>query len=114
MWAKISDAISRWCKEGLHLPYAHDAEKGKPSATLLFLYVSFMIAACSVIALHFKASLLIASGTAIMFWALCMVFYRLRKLDKVKFDRDDKSLEIDGDEDEESTSSDESSSEKKE
>jgi hypothetical protein len=103
MWAKISEAVSRWCKEGVYLPYAHDAERGKPSASLLFMYVSFVIAACSVIALHLKAGLLIATLTSIMFWVLAMTFYRIRKLDKFKIDLDDKTIELDADEDEEPT-----------
>ena len=113
MWAKISETISRWCREGLHLPYAHDAEKGKPSATLLFMYVSFVIAAGSVIALHLKAGLLIATLTAIMFWVLATVFYRIRKLDKFKIDLDDKTIELDADEDESTDASSEASSEPK-
>ena len=33
-------------------------------------------------------------------WTLSMVFYRLKKLDSVKFDLDDKSFELKGGEDE--------------
>lgn len=95
MLSKISTVIRRWCKEGVNLPYAHDPEKNQPSATLLFLYISFVIAACSVIALHLKAGLFIATITAICFWVLAMVFYRIRKLDKFKIDLDDKTIELD-------------------
>ena len=78
----IFAAIDRWNKQGLSFPYAHDPVAKQASVTLFFVYITFLIAAASVIALHFRPELIMATGTSIGFWALAMVFYRLRQLDK--------------------------------
>jgi hypothetical protein len=80
--SKIKALLSKWCLSGLKLPFAHDPLTGKPSVTLLFLYITFVIASGSVIALHFKVSDIPATFTSIMFWSLAMIFYRLRKIDE--------------------------------
>lgn len=86
----------KWCEVGLHLPYAHDPVTKKPSVTLLFPYITFVVALVSVIAVHFSPTLVLATYTSLFFWGMSVVFYMLRKLSKAKFDLDDKSFELDG------------------
>lgn len=81
--------------KGWHFPFIHDPVTKKPSITLLFPYATFVLSVASLIALHFKPSLIIATSTSLVFWALSVVFYMLRKLSKAKFDLEDKSFELD-------------------
>lgn len=101
MWNNIVN----WWKEvrdnGIRFPYAHDTQRKEASASLFFVYIAFYVAIVSIIVLHNKLELLTATVTAIGFFALCMVFYMLRKINKVKADLDDKSFELDNDEKEE-------------
>lgn len=84
-------------KEGLHLPMAHDATKGKPSITLLIFYIAMIMTAISLTAFHFLPDKLLQPALlTLTFLAMAFVFYRLRNLDKVKLDLDDKSIELDG------------------
>jgi len=80
--------------KGWHFPFAFDPRTQKPSITLLFPYITFVLSVISVIALHFKPTLIIATTTTLVFWAVSVVFYMLRKLSKAKFDLDDKSFEL--------------------
>ena len=83
-------------KKGFAVPLAKDST-GKPSATLWFAYVSFLIASGSVIHFIFQGDPLAASCTAIGFWTIAMVFYRIGKLDKFKIDLDDREIELEAD-----------------
>ena len=83
------------CVNGIHLPYAHDPVSGKPSITLLFPYITFVLSVISLVLLHIKPSLIVATTTTLIFWGISVVFYMLRKLSKAKFDLDDKSFELD-------------------
>jgi hypothetical protein len=96
MFQKLKEVWTSWCKEGMYFPYAHNPTTKKPSITLLFPYVTFVMAVLSLIAMHFKDSLFSATATAITFWVISVIFYRLGKLDKVKFDVDDRSIELEG------------------
>lgn len=93
----FKETINRWCTTGIKFPFAHDATTGKPSITLFFPYVTGFISIVSVIALHFKLDLVIASLTCIVFWLIAMILYMLRRISKAKFDLDDKSFELDSD-----------------
>lgn len=96
----IKKKLQEWAETGLRLPGAYDNKTGKASVTLMFSWISFAIAAISVIMLHFKQFDATATWTAIGFWVMGTVLYMLRKLQKVKFDADDKEIELDaGDED---------------
>ncbi|MGH7241007.1 MAG: hypothetical protein ACREGB_01785, partial [Candidatus Saccharimonadales bacterium] len=75
-----------------------------PSITVLFAYVTFVLAVGSVIALHFFPKFLAATGVSILFWALATVFYMMRKLHKASFDLKNQSLNLDsGDDDKKTT-----------
>lgn len=98
----IKEYIKDGMQNGFKLPYAYDGSTKQPSVTLWFAYCSFFLAFGAVVYFIVKGDPLASSSVAIGFWALAMVFYRLRHLDKFKLDLDDKSLELSGDEDEES------------
>lgn len=87
--------FERWSEEGIRFPYAYSGDEKKPSVTLLFVWLTGMLAIGSTLALNF-ANTLQASIISIIFWALAMVFYRIRRIDKFKFDLDDKQIEIEG------------------
>lgn len=88
-------------EQGIGFPFIRDAHTKEPSMTMTFALVSFMVAITGVIFLTLK-SVTEGSIAAILFWVICMVFYRIRKLDKFKIDLDDKSIELDGSDDDES------------
>lgn len=96
----ITDKFKDWSNHGVKFLYANDASTGKPSITLFFAYVTFWLAAIGSVAVYFKPDVLTASINSTVFWVGALIFYRLRSLDKVKFDLDDKSFELSGDEDE--------------
>ena len=97
------NSIRKWwvgvSNKGMHFPFIHDPRSKKPSITLLFAYLSFAMAFISIILLHIWVHLVIATVTSILFWAMAVIFYRLRNLDKAKIDFDDKSIELEGNED---------------
>jgi hypothetical protein len=100
MWEKIKQIWSSWSTEGMKLPFVHDGATGKPSVTLLFTYIAFTLSVISVIVLHLKLDLVVATITTIIFWVLSVVFYLIRNLQKAKFDLDDKSIELEGEDEE--------------
>lgn len=96
MLGKISEIWDRWSTVGMKFPYAYDQESKGPSETLLFFKATTTITIASLIALQFKA---VTPGTVFTtagVTLLAFVMYRLRKLDKVKIDVDDQSIELDG------------------
>lgn len=93
---KIKSFFKFASEQGLRLPFVYDAVSGKPSVTLLFTYITFILAMTSVIAFHFVDSLLSPAITSISFFALCTVFYLLRRLTKFKVDLDDRSIDLEG------------------
>lgn len=92
LYKEITDA-------GIGFPFIRDAHTKEPSMTMTFALLSFMVAITGIIFLTLKS---VAEGSiaAILFWVICMVFYRIRKLDKFKIDLDDKSIELEGSDDE--------------
>ena len=96
---KLRSTYERWATKGIHLPFIYDPTNNKPSITLFFPYASFTVALASVIALHFKPALFIATSVSITFWVLSTILYMIRKINKAKFDLDDKSIELDAGDD---------------
>jgi hypothetical protein len=89
----------KWSKKGMQWPLAYDPISQSPSITLTCAYLTFVLAFISVIFLHiYPQTMFVPTMTAISFWAGSMVFYLLRKLTKAKFDWQNKSVELDGDE----------------
>jgi hypothetical protein len=85
----------------MKLPFVHDSTTGKPSITLFFPYATFFIACVSLITLHFKPALTVATWTSISFWVLATALYMLRKITKLKFDKGGVALENSTDEEKE-------------
>lgn len=80
--------------KGLPLPHAYDPGSKKPSFRLLAAYSSFLLTCGSIIALHFNSEMIIASAMSVLFFAVCMVFYMLRRLDSAHIDFDDQEISI--------------------
>lgn len=102
MFESFKNYVKDGLNQGFKIPLAKEGVEGKPSATLWFAYISFFLALASEVYFIYKGDPLASTATAICFWVLAMVFYRLRKLDSVKIDLDNHSIELDGD-DEDST-----------
>jgi len=82
----------------LKLPFAVDRKTGEPSVTLLFAYVAFIIACTVITYLSYKDITAGSIGALTLFFG-SLVFYRLRRLDRVKFNLDEKSFELESSED---------------
>lgn len=93
----ISNYIDQICEKGLHWPFLLDPTTGKPSVTLLFLYITFLNMMGSVIALYFFPNLLTPTIVSVGIWSLSMVFYRMRKIDDFNFNLKTGSVEVKGD-----------------
>jgi amino acid permease len=97
----LKKLLEFWSKRGMFLPMAYDGDKKGPSVTLLAFYLGIFVATGSVIAVHFREGLMTACSMALLYFGMTFVFYKLRRLDKVKVDLDDKEIELDGDSEEE-------------
>lgn len=100
MLDKIKKILEFLSVNGAHLPAAYDADKKGPSVSLWFSHVAFTVAIAGIISLLIKDT---TTGViaAMIFSGLQTVFYLIRRLTKAKFDLDDKSVELEGDEDDE-------------
>ena len=96
MLKKLSALWEKWSTDGLRVPFIWDATTNKPSMTLMFPYIGFLLCIISLIALHFSASLFLATATTIGFWVLGVVFYLMRRIQKMRLDLDDKEIELEG------------------
>lgn len=94
MFEQIKEFFKFGAEKGLRFPFVYDPIVNKPSVTLFFSYVSFFIAVVSLIALHFKATLLVATGMSFVFTTLMIVFYMIRSIHKAKIDLDDKQIDL--------------------
>jgi hypothetical protein len=111
---RIKDLVLKANRIGLPLPMAHDSVTGKPSVTLLMFYTGLVSSIISIAMLHDNPDkYLSATLVTLLFLSLGFVFYRLRNLDKVKLDLDDRSIELEGGEDEQTGSNAGSSGENK-
>lgn len=96
MFEGIKQFFTYGSEKGLNFPYAKDGVTGKPSVTLFFSYVSFYMTIISLIALHFKDSLFVASATTAIYSCIMIIFYLIRTIKRAKIDLDDKSLDLEG------------------
>lgn len=94
MFKFIKNAYNDACTKGVKFPFAYDAISGKPSVTLLFAYITFVVMMFSLIGLHIYKQILQATLVSILVWVLAVVFYRLRELDKVKINLKDQSIDL--------------------
>ncbi|PCI45901.1 MAG: hypothetical protein COB41_00495 [Proteobacteria bacterium] len=97
--SKFSNLWTKWSEKGLKFPFVNDPVTNKPSITLMFPYITFVASIISLILLHIWPSMILATSTTIMFWAISVIFYMIRKLNKTKIDFANRSIELDaGDE----------------
>lgn len=94
----LSDKIDSWSATGLKVPFARDAATNKPSVTLFFAYITFLIACVSIICMHFLEKLALATWTSMGFWFLATVLYMMRQISKAKLNFKDKSVDLEDDE----------------
>lgn len=85
-------------KNGLYFPAAYDKASNGPSVSLLFSHLAFYMASVIIIFLSIK-DINLGTLAAITQSTLMLVFYLLRRLKKASFDLDDKSINLEGDED---------------
>lgn len=96
MIKNIKDYIKNGMSAGFDVPKAKDG-LASPSASLFFAYTSFIIACGAITYFIYKGDQLSSSVTAIGFWALAMVFYKIKDLDKVNIDVKEGRVELEDD-----------------
>ena len=97
MLKKIKDLFEFSSKNGLYLPHAFDAEKKGPSITLLFANTAHYVAIGVILFLAYK-DVLSGAYAAIGYSAITMVLYMMRRITSFKADLDDRSIELDSQE----------------
>lgn len=99
MKEKLLQLFKDWSESGIKLPiFLHDSKTGHSSITLTFPFVSFLALLASLFVLHKSPSLEMLGATSLTFftWLVATVLYLMRRIQKFKFDLDDKSVELDG------------------
>jgi hypothetical protein len=89
----------KWINRGIKVPQIYDFSTKLPSITLSFPYIAFIVLVYAEINLINKDATqgtLVALGT----WFLATVLYMIRKITKAKFDLDDQSFDLEGEDDE--------------
>lgn len=64
--------------------FIKDPKIDQKSVTVTFVVISFILTIISLCISHYFLSSLPASGLSILLFSLCMLFYRLRKLDSFR------------------------------
>lgn len=99
----ISKKWDEWGTDGIKLPFVHDPVKKGPSITLLFFYISFAMAVIVVSASSIQLILSNKSLEATFMPVIMMfsgfIFYRLRRLDSISINLEEKSINLSGDQD---------------
>lgn len=101
MLGKLFEIWERWCNKGIMLPFGYDPETQKPSITLIFFWITSILSVLSLIALHFNFVTYTSTGVSLLFVVIGFVMYRLRKLDKVKIDVKNQSIDLENNEEKE-------------
>ncbi len=83
----------------MRFPFISDPKLNEKSVTVTFVVLSFVLSVGSLISSHFFATSLPASVLSILLFALCMLFYRLRKLDSFKINLKTGDIEAEDKED---------------
>ena len=97
LWQNLKDTFSTSLKEGIPLPVAKDVNRGEASVTLFFMYIFNMCALASLIYLHIQDTALTAALVTATYSIIWTVLYMMRHIQKAKFDLDDKSIDLEGD-----------------
>jgi len=94
IWDGLNTTWTRWSEEGVRVPVAYSPAAGKPSVTLLLVHLSSWASIASLAFLHWRDDKWIPTAGVLIWWAMCMVFYLMRTLQKFKVDLDDKQIEL--------------------
>jgi hypothetical protein len=95
MLNNIKDFFEFASKNGIYLISAYDQAQKGPSVSLFFAHVSFWVTTIITICLACK-NLESGAIAAMLQGALMLVFYLIRALTKAKFNLKDKSLDLEG------------------
>lgn len=68
----------------MKFPFIKDPKLDVKSVTVTFVVISFLISIGSIISSHFFSTSIPASILSILLFTLCMLFYRVRKIDSFK------------------------------
>lgn len=100
MLKRIKEILEFGSKVGFWLPAAHDPMSGKASSTLFFSHIAFYLSLVMIISLGIQD---LDKGTtaAMIFSGMYITFYLLRNLQKVKLNLESKSIEVEGEDDNE-------------
>lgn len=95
MYEKLKKFLEFSSKKGLLIPTAYDSVRKEPSTTLLSFYLGLILSIASLIAYHFLPETLVGpTSMTLLFLGMTFVFYRLRNLDKIKFNMEERSIEL--------------------
>lgn len=97
MLEKIKQFLEFSAKNGLYLPLAYDGDREVPSVTLLFAYTSFVMCLLSIGYTFINNGAITPVVSSIMLFIISITMYRIRRLDSVEVDLDDKSIKIKSD-----------------
>lgn len=96
MW----DKFRKLNEEGILFPYAKNSVNNQPSVTLFFLYINNILAFMSLIYLHIKGDIFIATATTCVYSIIWAVLYLMKSIKTFKADLDDQSIELEGEDEE--------------
>jgi len=96
MYNNIKEFFKFAAKNGLFFPAAYDKATNGPSVSLFFSHIAFYLSIVVIIILSIK-DINLGAIAAITQSTLMLVFYLLRRLKKASFDLDDKSIALEGD-----------------
>jgi|SRR5690606_30295877 len=99
MIKSVINKIKCWSNNGIKFWYAYDSVTEQKSITLFFTYITFWLSVAGSVLVYFNTELIIASINSMVFWLISFVMYRIRRIDTFKFDLDDTSFEISGNQD---------------
>jgi hypothetical protein len=99
MFSKIKEYFRKWFSDGVMLPLIYDPISKAPSVTLTCVYISFFWAIKALWDFKAAPTNAMPSILGMIFWALAMTFYLIRKIGKAKFDLANKSMEFDNGDD---------------
>lgn len=97
MLTNIKEFFKFAAKTGIYFPAAYDQASRGPSVSLFMTHLSSYVAIAAIIYLICNDAL---AGTisAMIYATLMITFYLMRRLTKAKFDLDDKSIELENNE----------------
>jgi hypothetical protein len=94
MFKSLSEYLENKSKNGINFFFANDPIEKKPSSTLFYAYISFWGAIASLLALHFDIRVLPATIAAMVFNAMMIIFYMIRRINKASVNFKDGKVDV--------------------